>query len=172
VTGAATSGGGGQEPAVTARRCLAIAGLALILGGTGMAATLVGPVSAQNAEEVRLPFSPVGIARGQTAVLSVVLVAPPPEPVPGHTELLRLAGQVLGPREEPAMTQVTLEEPDVTASFELPEVQARGEEQVRARSSRRCRRLGRLRCGWPAGSASGLAGSCIEAIEALASGVR
>jgi hypothetical protein len=80
VTGAATSGGGGQEPAVTARRCLAIAGLALILGGTGMAATLVGPVSAQNAEEVRLPFSPVGIARGQTAVLSVVLVALPPSP--------------------------------------------------------------------------------------------
>jgi len=45
-----------------------------------MAATLVGPVSAQNAKEVRLLFSPVGIARGQTAVFSVVLVALPPSP--------------------------------------------------------------------------------------------
>jgi hypothetical protein len=89
---------------------------------------LVGPVTAQgHEEEVRLPFGPVGIARGQTAVLNVALLALPPNPCRATLTFYDAAGQVLGAREEPAMTQVTLEEPNVTASFELPAVQAPGE---------------------------------------------
>jgi hypothetical protein len=103
---------------------------ALIL--TAIMAMMVGPVAAQGEEEVRLPFGPVGIARGQTAVLNVALLALPPNPCRVTLSFYDREGQVLGTREEPATAVFTLEEPNVTASFELPAFQALGEDQVRA----------------------------------------
>jgi hypothetical protein len=118
---------------MTARAKRGVVGaIGLCLAASVVAITVIGPVGAQGEEEeVRLPFGPVGIARGQTAVLNVVLVALPPSPCRATLTFYDAAGQVLRTREEPATAMVTLEEPNVTASFELPAVQAPGEEQVR-----------------------------------------
>jgi hypothetical protein len=105
----------------------------LIVAAVAMAAMVIGPVSAQEEEmEVRLPFGPVGIARGQTAVLNVALVAVPPSPCRVTLSFYDRAGRLLGSREEPAVAEFTLEEPNVIVSLELPAVQALGEEQTRA----------------------------------------
>ena len=118
--------------AARAKRVL-IGAAALTLAAIGLAAMVGGPVGAQSEEEeVRLPFGPVGIAQGQTAVLNVVLLAAPPNPCRATLSFYDRAGGLLGTREEPAMAVVTLEEPNVTASLELPAVQALGEERVRA----------------------------------------
>ena len=99
---------------------------------------VIGPAAAQGEEEeeeeeeVRLPFGPVGIAQAQTAVLNVVLLVAPPNPCRATLTFYDPAGQVLGTREEPATTQITLEEPNVTASFGLPAVQGLDEEHPRA----------------------------------------
>jgi len=112
---------------------LLIGAAALTVAAIGLAAMVGGPVGAQGEEEeVRLPFGPVGIARGQTAVLNVVLLEVPPDPCRATLSFYDAAGDLLGNREEPATAEVTLEEPNVTASFELPAVQALGEGQVRA----------------------------------------
>jgi hypothetical protein len=113
------------------RKPLLIGAVAVILGATA-AAMLVGPVNAQSEEEVRLPFGPVGIARGQTAVLNVALLALPPNPCHVTLSFYDRAGELLGTREEPATDVFTLEDPNVTASFELLAVLALGEEQARA----------------------------------------
>jgi len=117
--------------AAKAKRFL-IGAAALTVAAIGLAAMVGGPVGAQGEEEVRLPFGPVGIARGQTAVLNVVLLALPPNPCQATLSFYNAAGDLLGSREDPATAEVTLEEPNVIASFELPAVQALGEEQVRA----------------------------------------
>lgn len=56
----------------TTKRGLAAA-IGLTLAASVLAVMVIGPAAAQGEEEaVRLPFGPVGIARGQTAVLNVV----------------------------------------------------------------------------------------------------
>jgi hypothetical protein len=93
---------------------------------------MVAPVAAQVDEEVRLPFGPVGIANGQTAVLTVTLLALPPNPCRVTLSFYDRDGQLLGTREEPATATFTLEEPNVTTSFELAASQVLREGQVRA----------------------------------------
>jgi hypothetical protein len=117
---------------VRVRRFWTVGATALIVAVT--AAIMVAPAAAQSEEEeVRLPFGPVGIAHGQTAVLNVVLLAVPPSPCQITLSFYDPEGQVLGTREEPAMTVFTLEEPNVTESFELSADQTLADGQVRVR---------------------------------------
>ena len=120
-----------KEMTVRANRGL-VGAIGLTLAASVLAVMVIGSAGAQGEEDVRLPFGPVGIARGQTAVLNVVLLAAPPSPCRATLSFYDAAGQVLGTREQPATTQVTLEQPNVTASFELAAAEALGEERGRA----------------------------------------
>ena len=115
-----------------ARPFWVLGALGLTVAALGLAMAVAGPVGAQDEEEVRLRFGPVGVARGQTAVLNVALVAVPPGPCQVTLSFYDRSGGLLGTREEPAMAVVTLEEPNVTASLELPADQVLGEGQLRA----------------------------------------
>lgn len=116
----------------TRHRSLARRLAGVTLAAAGLLAMVVGPVGAQVDEgEVRLPFGPVGIAHGQTAVLNVALLALPPSPCRVTLSFYDRSGVLFGSREEPAMAVFTLEEQNVTESLELSSAQALGEGEVR-----------------------------------------
>ena len=97
----------------------------LIVAALGLA--LAGPVGVQDDEEVRLGFGPVGIARGQTVVLNVALVALPPSPVRSPSASTTATVPSSAPGRNRPWAVVTLEEPNVTESLELPADQVLGE---------------------------------------------